>query len=135
MNNKETVTIPKEEYERLLSLEKKHQKPKRPQPKSYALFTLTMPGVGSWNGKWSGEGRYYAKAKRVFNRGKPLYDNIIEKNYYYHWEDNWTAKINMTLVTEKEAKAAVKKSKGFLGYDWMCDSILKNGRIQNENNK
>lgn len=133
MNNNETVTIPKEEYERLLGLEKKQQKPKKPQPKSYALFTLTMPGIGSWNGKWSCEGRYYAKARRVFRRGKPLYDNIIEKGYYYHWDDGWTAKVNLTLVTEKEAKSAEKKSKGFLGYDWMCDSILKYGRIQYDN--
>ena len=33
MNNNEKVTIPKDEYERLLSLEKRHNKPKKPQPK------------------------------------------------------------------------------------------------------
>ena len=125
----ETVTISKEEYERLLSLEKKNQKPKRPQPKSYALFTLTMPGVGSWNGKFSGEGEYYARIKKVLNHGKPLYKNIEEKNYYYHWDDGWTAKVNMTLVTEKEAKSALKRSRGFLGYEWMIDSILTDGKI------
>ena len=126
----ETVTISKEEYERLLELDKKARKPKKPQPKAYALFILTMPKAGSWNGKFSGEGNYYAKTKRVFKNGKPLFNNLVEKDYYYHWDDGWTARVNMILVTEKEAKAAEKKSKGFLGYEWMCDSILINGKIQ-----
>ena len=27
------------------------------------IFELTMPNCGSWNGKWSGEERFYAKFK------------------------------------------------------------------------
>ena len=126
----ETVTISKEEYERLLELDKKARKPKKPQPKAYALFTLTIPKAGSWNGKFSGEGSYYAKTRRVIRNRKPLYNNLVEKDYYYHWDDGWVAKVNMRLVTEKEARAAEKESRGFLGYEWMCDSILSNGRIQ-----
>ena len=32
-------------------------------------FVLTMPNIGSWNGKWSGEGNFYAITRFVFNFG------------------------------------------------------------------
>lgn len=103
--------------------------PVKEEKKTMALFVLTMPGVNSWNGKWSGEGNYYARVHKVFNRGKSLYPELKEGNFAYRWDDGWCASIKVTFVTPSEAKKAQKHSKGFCGYEWMIDDLLKYGTI------
>ena len=51
--------------------------------KTVALFILTMPKNNSWNGKWTGEGNLYAYSQVAFRRGKPIYSNLKEGNFYY----------------------------------------------------
>lgn len=88
-------------------------------------FILTMPGVGSWNGKFSGADRCYAKSREV---SKSVRDKIIANSpYFYSWDDGWTAKIEAT--TCKDAARELKHSVGFMGYDWMIDSIIRTGDI------
>jgi hypothetical protein len=101
-------------------------------------FELTMPNVGSWNGKWTGEDRYYA---RVFNFTKRYGQSktAIEKanailkgkNYYYSFVDGWGANVETKKVTVAEAAKIRRRSKGFCGYDWMIESILNCGKILN----
>ena len=89
------------------------------------IFTLSMPNRGSWNGRWSGENRVYA---RIFhNNGVPK--DIIGKDFYYNWDDGWCACVSVTKVDSKEAAKIRKKSAGFCGYDWMIRSIIKNREI------
>lgn len=121
----DNITIDGKEY-RLVPVKKKEEK------KNYALFILTMPGVGSWNGKWSGEGKLFARKRRAFYRGKPTYPNLKEGKFGYHWEDGWSARIEVKFVTLSEANKMIEKSKGFCGYDWMIDSLCKHGEIINE---
>ena len=116
-----TTIIDGQEY-RLISI--------KPQKKDTFLFTLTMPNCGSWNGKWTGEGRVYAIAKKAFRRGKEIYPLCKEGNYYHGWNDGWGANVEAKLVTPREAKEVMKKSKGFAGYDWMVDNILMTGKIK-----
>ena len=92
------------------------------------VFTLNMPNVGSWNGKWSGEGRNYIIKKSVTDK---KFDELKEKggssfSWYYSWSDGWGA-----LVTCREIKKGerLKKSDGFCGYDWMVMSIMDYGKI------
>lgn len=88
-------------------------------------FILTMPNVGSWNGKWTGEDRVYCKTREVTTA---KYHKLLEnKNFYYRWSDGWTAKIEVFPCSEKRKE--IRKSAGFCGYDWMIDSILTNGYI------
>ena len=89
------------------------------------IFTLSMPTRGSWNGRWSGEDRVYA---RVFHNNDVSKD-IIGKDFYYNWDDGWCACVSVTKVDSKEAAKIRKKSAGFCGYDWMIRSIIKNGEI------
>lgn len=100
-------------------------KPKE-KPKSKLLFILTMPNVGSWNGKWTGADRAYARV-----RNAKQYPNCKEDNYYYSFGDGWGANVEVKKVTVVEANKYIKKSVGFSGYDWMIDSILLYGQILN----
>ena len=100
------------------------------KPKSKLLFILTMPNVGSWNGKWTGEGRVYARV-----RNAKQYPDCKEGSYHYSWGDGWGANVEVRKVTVAEANKYIKKSVGFSSYDWMIDSILECGQILNTNER
>ncbi len=85
-------------------------------------FILTFPNVGSWNGKFSGEGRLYA---RVYSFDNKNAERIIAKKSYWHdFGDGWSARIDIKEVDTKEAKIIKKNSKGFYGCEWMIDNII-----------
>jgi hypothetical protein len=86
------------------------------------LFRLGMPGVGSWNGRWSGEGRNYVlvrsiPAERVAALGIPT-------SWRYGWSDGWAASVSARVMEKGERRP---KSDGFAGYDWMVDNIIRWG--------
>lgn len=95
------------------------------------VFTLSMPGRASWNGRWSGEDRIYAITKNfTTKKGKEKAAKILADGYYsYRWSDGWAAGISVKEVTSQEARKIRKKSQGFCGYDWMVDSIMAHGAI------
>lgn len=96
-------------------------------------FILTMPGVASWNGKWSGEGKLYAVLRRYTSkRAKEERAALDGKNFYYRWSDGWAANVRCKIVTPAEARKIAKESAGFCGYEWMVDEILTHGRIRSE---
>ncbi len=90
-----------------------------------------MPNVGSWNGKWSGRENLYAivvpfttlkaKAKAA--------ELLAKRSFYYNFGDGWGASIGVTEITNDEARRVRRLSKGFCGYNWMVDSILRDGAI------
>lgn len=98
-------------------------------------FRLSMPNVGSWNGKWTGESNYYAK---VVNLGKTkdkkeLGNELLSKQrFYYNFGDGWGMSIHVNEISSKEATKIRKKSNGFCGYDWAVESILKHKKIITE---
>lgn len=95
-------------------------------------FELSMPGVASWNGKWSGEGSYYAIVKNLgkSQEAEKNAKEILSKGYFtYHWTDGWSAGVKVRAVDAREAAKARKKSRGFWGYDWMVDSIISDQEI------
>jgi hypothetical protein len=88
-------------------------------------FKLDMPGRGSWDGRWSGEGRNYvivrtmgAKAAAALLEGKPT------KSWGYRWDDGWFASITARVLPKG---GRLGKSAGFCGYDWMVSNILDHG--------
>lgn len=90
-------------------------------------FYLSMPTAASWNGKWSGEGRLFA---RVYSYRNPaVVQALVNRSYYYRWSDGWCACVEMKEIDRKEANRIRRKSQGFSGYDWMIDSILARGKI------
>lgn len=88
-------------------------------------FELSMPGVNSWNGKWSGESKSFVKVLKVGTKSlaKPGY-------YHYDFGDGWRAAVSVRKVDAATARKLRKESLGFCGYDWMIDEILDNGRIK-----
>ena len=93
-------------------------------------FELSMPGVSSWNGRWSGEGRNYVK---VVNMGRTQKAEIkareiLAKGYYhYSFGDGWAAGVSVTQVDAREAARLRRKSDGFCGYEWMVKNIIRWG--------
>ena len=90
-------------------------------------FSLSMPNAGSWNGKWSGEGRLYAKIRKLDKAKESVLDGT---SYSYQWDDGWTASVDVYKVDAKEANKIRRKSVGFYGYDWMINSIIQHGEIR-----
>lgn len=89
------------------------------------VFELSMPNKGSWNGKWSGEGRPYIRVKDERSVPRDLWN----KDFCYSWDDGWCACVSTRRVTAAEARKLEKTSVGFCGYDWMIKSILECGEI------
>jgi hypothetical protein len=102
----------------------------------HLIFELSMPNVGSWNGKWTGESNYYARVVNFSElygkskKAKEKADSILAKGYFrYNFGDGWAAGIHVRKADGREAVKARKNSKGFCGYDWMVDSIMGCGEI------
>lgn len=85
-------------------------------------FELTMPGRNSWDGKWSGEDRCYVIVKGL--RKPPEL-----RSYGYNFGDGWYARVAVFEVSPTTARKLRKQSNGFCGYDWMVDSIIRDGAI------
>ena len=96
-------------------------------------FILTMPGKGSWNGKWTGEGNLYARVVRMGKNDSPEINRLIGKSESYSWSDGWRASVEIKQVDAKEAARIRKNTKGFCGYDWMIDSLISYGEILSSN--
>lgn len=92
-------------------------------------FVLTMPNVGSWNGKWSGEGRLYAVLERMTDKKA---DKLLEKpSHHYSFTDGWGANVAIKEITDRaEARTMRRHTKGFCGYEWMIRSIKNLGTIK-----
>lgn len=94
-------------------------------------FKLSMPNVGSWNGKWTGESNYYAKL--IEFKGKVKEEKakeLLEKAYYhYSFGDGWSMGVSLRKVDSREAAKIRRMSNGFCGYDWAVDSIIKYKKI------
>lgn len=96
------------------------------------VFELTMPNRGSWNGHWSGEKERHiiVKNERYIEEKGNIPKILDIGDFYYRWDDGWTACVSVTKMSAPEARKLKKKSSGFCGYDWMVDSILSNCSIQ-----
>lgn len=95
----------------------------------YIAFELSMPKVGSWNGKWTGAGRNYVVVRKFY---KPQCDVILApQHYYYDFGDGWGMNISVRQVDYKTAAKLKKTSQGFCGYEWAISSIVQYGDIYN----
>lgn len=96
-------------------------------------FELSMPSNNSWNGRWSGDSKLYAKVlnigrtQKAEKKGREILENAP---YYYNFGDGWAASVSVKAVDAKEAGQIRRKSQGFCGYDWMVRSIQDAGKIE-----
>jgi len=88
-------------------------------------FTLSMPNVGSWNGKWTGESNLYARTRSFARSNVAKGQEILSKGHFrYNFGDGWSAAVAVKEVSSSDAAKIRKHSRGFCGYDWMIDSII-----------
>jgi len=107
--------------------------PNKNARKMIVCFELTMPNVGSWNGKWSGADKKYYHFRTMTKRdGEEFFDGEDNMSWYHNFGDGWGAQVTATQVTSQEKRKLNKISAGFAGYDWMIDSILIHGEIKND---
>jgi hypothetical protein len=97
-------------------------------------FELTMPNVGSWNGRWTGQGKKYYVTRSYFGKQAKelkakLFSASDRPSWYYRWEDGWGANVTAEIVTASEARKRQRISAGFCGYEWMIDSIEEYNKI------
>jgi hypothetical protein len=93
-------------------------------------FELSMPNVGSWNGRWTGEGSKYYKHRKVSKaEGEKILDGKERRSWYYDFGDGWGASVSVVQVSASEKNKRERISAGFSTYEWMIDEILKYGRI------
>lgn len=98
----------------------------------HLLFTLTMPGVPSWNGHWTGENDSYVRSLSFTDTEfENLPPNFVGE-HFYRWNDGWEACVSVKVVSKKTKEKRLKNSAGFCGYDWMIDSLLKSGEIKSK---
>ena len=106
-------------------------------------FKLSMPSNNSWNGKWTGQDKFYVKvrsfqgkrrierAEKILNRETPLGGHPERRGYYsYGFGDGWRAGVDVHIIDKSEAARLRRQSDGFCGYDWMVDSIIENLEIK-----
>jgi hypothetical protein len=93
-------------------------------------FELSMPGNNSWNGRWSGEGRLYARVVNVGSskKAREKYEKLIG-HHSYNFGDGWRASVTVREVTSSAARKLRKDTAGFCGYDWMIHSLRDWGEI------
>lgn len=97
----------------------------------YIQFTLSMPNVGSWNGRWSGRENLYAVVHSFTGKlGTAIAKAMLAKrSFYYNFGDGWGASVSVSEITGAEVRRVRKASKGFCGYEWMIESIRSHGVI------
>jgi hypothetical protein len=96
-------------------------------------FELTMPNVGSWNGKWSGAAKKYYKHRTIgVQEIRALLGPDKERrSFHYSFGDGWGANVSVEQVSAREKARRERVSAGFYGYEWMISSILEFGKILN----
>ena len=93
-------------------------------------FELSMPNSGSWNGQWTGKGSKYYRHRNVSKQeAEKILQGEKRNSWYYNFGDGWGASVSVEKVLSPEKNKRERISKGFSGYEWMIDEILKYGRI------
>jgi hypothetical protein len=96
-------------------------------------FELSMPSVGSWNGKWSGENKRYIIRKTVRSESDIKKALSLIGYHHYSFGDGWAAGINIYEIEKPKTKIVDKyKKNGFCGYEWMVRSLWNYGKIMND---
>ena len=65
------------------------------------LFALSIPNIGSWNGQWTGSDKVYTRTRKPSIK---IQNDLDGKDFFYRWNDGWTAKISCKKVSATNAK-------------------------------
>ena len=97
----------------------------------HIAYILTMPGVGSWNGSFTGSRNFYCVTRSYKNSSHiPAKVLSMESGYIYDFGDGWVSRIKAREIPVVEKPVYNSQSSGFMGYEWMIKEIEKYGRIR-----
>ncbi len=96
----------------------------------HILYTITMPNVGSWNGKFSGADNFYGTVRSYPSKSDVPAKVLSKKSFYYNLGDGWGASVSCEEIPTNKKSVIMKRSQGFMGYDWMIHEIEHYGRIR-----
>ena len=88
-------------------------------------FRLSMPGVSSWDGKWSGTGRNYVVYRSL--TPSDIERLHLPSSWRHAFGDGWAACVSARVMDCGERRS---KTDGFCGYEWMIPRILRWGDTQ-----
>ena len=91
------------------------------------LFTLSMPGRNTWNGRWSGDERRHTIVRKLTPKLEAALDG---QKFRYSWPDGWMACITVEKIDGVRSRKERRLSNGFCGYEWMVNSIIQHGVIK-----
>ena len=78
--------------------------------------------------------KVYARILKIDEKKIPNIMDILKTKYFhYDFNDEWSGGVTVEKVTKKRAEFVSKNTLGFATYQWMIDSILKDGFIHLEN--
>jgi len=94
-------------------------------------FTLSMPNNNAWNGQWTGENNLYARTRNLgkSQKAEKRGEGLDGENFYYNFGDGWGASVAVKVIAGTESRKIQRNSKGFCGYEWMIESIMRHGEI------
>lgn len=97
----------------------------------HIAYILTMPNVGSWNGKFTGQGNLNCIVKS-YKKDDPILNKVLsmKQGYHYDFGDGWSVNIKSKEILGNQKAKYKKESKGFYGYEWMVREIEQYGRIK-----
>lgn len=97
----------------------------------HIAYILTMPNVGSWNGKFTGEGKFYCTVKS-YMADSNIPQKVLSMKYGFRYDfgDGWSANIKAEQIKGNQKAKYRRESKGFYGYEWMITEIEEFGRIK-----
>jgi len=78
---------------------------------TYICFQLTMPRNNSWNGKWTGGEKFYARTRKF--TPKRAAEILSKDSYGYNFGDGWYADVSVKEITGIEKRKIDKKTSGF----------------------
>lgn len=82
---------------------------------------------GTRGKKRGGDDQRYAVIRNASASTVPLDDLLGD--HFYDWSDGWVARVSVREVERPEARKIKRRSRGFMGYDWMITSLLRTGDI------
>lgn len=101
-----------------------------PRGSMHFAFVLSMPNNNAWNGKWTGEGKLYARVKSFSAHAFKEQLSKLVGDHSYSFGDGWRANVEVKVVTTDEKRKLLKQTAGFCGYEWMISSLIDHGSIR-----
>lgn len=101
-------------------------------------WELSLPNIGSWDGKYSGKRNgmfaYPSRLDRKGEEAKKIQEFIDagKSSFRYNFGDGYTAMWTFTVIPTIKEYNQMNRGDHGTRYDWMIRSIMKHGEIRKD---